>query len=128
MHVPVVAVTTHQSTPAKAGGDPLPDRLQPFTEGSVEEPLATEPAGVDSTQEREPEVLPLVQRPQNKPTRFNNLFVGVPKDSNCAICEMTDRMRARCQKRLERRRDCIACPSHIRRSPPSGSQGFVRGH
>ena len=43
----------------------------------------------------------------------NNSFVGVPKDSNCAICEMTDRMRARCQKRLERRRDCIACPTTL---------------
>ena len=68
-HVPVVAVTTHQSTPAKAGGDPLPDRLQPFTEGSDEEPFAVEPAGLDSAQEREPEVLPIVHRPKNKPTR-----------------------------------------------------------
>ena len=39
-HVPVVAVTRHQSIPENAGGDSLPDWSQPFTEGSVEEPLA----------------------------------------------------------------------------------------
>ena len=42
----------------------MPDRLQTFTEGLVEEPLATEPAGWDPTQERETEVSPLVQRPK----------------------------------------------------------------
>ena len=32
-HVPVVAVTRHESTPANAGGDSLPNWLQHVTEG-----------------------------------------------------------------------------------------------
>ena len=44
-HVPLIAPTRHQSTPADAGGDSLPDWLQPVTQGLVEEPLAIESAG-----------------------------------------------------------------------------------
>ena len=63
-HVRVVAVTGHHSNPANAGEDPLPDWLQPFTEGSVEEHLRLN----GSTQDAEPEVPPLAQRPNAKPT------------------------------------------------------------
>ena len=56
----MVAVTRHPSTPANAGGDSLPDRLQPFQEGLVEESFAIESAGGDSAQDAEPEVRLLV--------------------------------------------------------------------
>ena len=39
-HAPVVAVARHQSTPANAGGDSLPDWLLPFIEGSVDSVLS----------------------------------------------------------------------------------------
>ena len=53
-HVPGVALTTRQSTPANAGGDSFPGWLQPFTEGFVVEPLATDSAGRDPAQDKEP--------------------------------------------------------------------------
>ena len=89
----------------------MPDCVQPFTAGLVEEPFALVSAGRDSRQYAESEVPPLAHRPNAEPTSKHNFFTHFPKGSNCEHGKMINTMRARCQKRLEMRTDGDAFPT-----------------
>ena len=110
-HVPVVALTRHQSTPAIAADHSLPDWLQPFTEGSVEAAPAIESEGRNnSTQDAEPEVPALAQTPNASQSK-HHLFTNFPKDPKCDVCRMTKTVRARFLKRLEMCTDGVVPPT-----------------
>ena len=112
----MVGVTRHESTPASGEGDSLPDWVQHFTEGFVEQPLAIESEGGTNTQDAEPEV---PQRPISKPTRKHTLFTHFLKDPTCDGCNMTKHVRARCRKRIEMRTDGVAPPTHFEEVIPA---------
>ena len=82
-HVPVVAVTRPKATPA--GSDSLPEWLQLFKEGLIEDLPAIESLGGDSAQEEEPEAPPLAKKSnESKPTSKGLLTV-----QQIQTCKMT---------------------------------------
>ena len=103
----------------------MPGWLQPFTENSAEEPLASLSAGGHVRIEAESKVPPASQRSDAKPTSKHILFTYFLKQIPFVMCrKMTNTMRARSQERLEMRTDGVGHPNKMWRSCRSESQSF----
>ena len=90
MHVPVVAATRHQATPAKAGR--YSEWSQPCMQGFIEDSPPIESAGGDSTQGKQPEAVPLASTPnESKPTRRHHVFTPLSSRSELRIVQHDQR-------------------------------------
>ena len=68
----------------------MPDWLHPFTEGLIEDSLATELAGGDFAREED------ITRPnESNPASMRNVCAHFPKDPNFKTCRMTRASRVR---------------------------------
>ena len=118
MHVPVVAVTGHQATPAKA--DRYSEWSKTCMEGFIEDAPPTESAGGDSAQGKQPEAVALAGTPiESKPTSRHNVLLNILQGPKCKTCNMTSTTRF--QNLREMRRDCTALPRNNWRSAHHGS-------